>query len=235
VFGINSGATGNKIQKIHRKCFKLNKVKPDDMISTRPIPALVAPVLEGVKYIFDDQPLYEMFENLLAAAFSKSKQEIAHPMFVNTLRQLSPYDAVLLKKIYLRLSTDLFECINGISATRKENKLRAINNYFFPVDDYEGYHQQVYSIGILEHLNLIIVSVADEAEEEAKYEQTECNEKDEIQILLNSDFIKNQLVKKGIALGEIYLSFLEFTPYGRQFVRCCMREEICKEVDVEKL
>ena len=205
----------------------LNKVEDDDMISTRPSPALIAPVLEGVKYIFDDKPLYEMFENLLASAFCKSKKEIAHPMFVNTLRQLSPYDAVLLRKIYLHLSEDLFNHIRGMSALTKGNIITGIKNYFFPVDDSEKYHQQLYSIGILEHLNLII---ADEVDEE--YEQRESID-EEVQILLNSDFIKKMRLKEEFSLGKIYPCFLGFTPYGRQFVKCCMREEICKEINIE--
>lgn len=66
-------------------------------------PIMIAgPTLEGLRYAYDETELREMYENLLASAMDSRIASGAHPSFVDTIRQLSPLDASVLKMFSVR-------------------------------------------------------------------------------------------------------------------------------------
>ena len=63
-------------------------------------PLLIAgPTLEALKYAYDEVQLRDMYENLLASAMDTRRVGRTHPAYVDTIKQMSPLDAQVLKKI----------------------------------------------------------------------------------------------------------------------------------------
>lgn len=88
--------------------YKLENFASDLEKKTSNIPAenlqvpptmLAGPILEALRYAYDEEELREMFENLLASAMDTRKIAKAHPSFVNAITQMSPFDAKVFKKI----------------------------------------------------------------------------------------------------------------------------------------
>lgn len=66
-------------------------------------PTMIAgPTLEALRYAYDEAELRDMYENLLASAMDSRIASGAHPSFVDTIRQLSPLDASVLKMFSVR-------------------------------------------------------------------------------------------------------------------------------------
>lgn len=76
------------------------KVKdiPKEKIIEPPI-NVVGPAIESLKYTFDTKELREMYMNLLTSSMNIDKIQFAHPSYVEIIKQLTPLDALVLKKI----------------------------------------------------------------------------------------------------------------------------------------
>jgi hypothetical protein len=62
-------------------------------------PKILFPLLEGASFE-DNEDLHTMWAALLANAASSDRNEMVHPAFISTLRQLTPNEALLLNWIY---------------------------------------------------------------------------------------------------------------------------------------
>lgn len=65
-----------------------------------PKAVLVAPLLDHVKFVFDEPDLSELFSNLLANAMNEDVQYMVHPAFNEIIKQMSPLDAVFLYRYF---------------------------------------------------------------------------------------------------------------------------------------
>lgn len=79
---------------------KLRNTPPSDIKS--PNPNLAGPALEALKYTGHDSSLRDLYANLIASSIDAATAELAHPGFVEIIRQLTPDEAKLIKL----LSTD---------------------------------------------------------------------------------------------------------------------------------
>lgn len=77
----------NKINNIPAE----NLQKPPLMIS--------GPTLDALRYAYDEKELREMYENLLASSMDNRNNEFIQPSFVDAIRQMSPLDALILKRL----------------------------------------------------------------------------------------------------------------------------------------
>lgn len=68
---------------------------PSENLQEPPL-MIAGPVLEALKYTYDEENLREMYENLLASAMDNRKVNSAHPSFVDAIKQMSPLDAKIL-------------------------------------------------------------------------------------------------------------------------------------------
>lgn len=64
-----------------------------------PATMVVGPVLEALRYTYDEEELREMFENLLASSMDNRISAEVHPAFVEAIKQMSPLDARVLSRI----------------------------------------------------------------------------------------------------------------------------------------
>lgn len=77
---------------------KLKDVDPDRIIE--PEPYVAVPALQAISYSMDNDELRELYANLLAKSMNIDTKNDVHPAFVEVIKQLSPYDAELLKKLF---------------------------------------------------------------------------------------------------------------------------------------
>lgn len=57
------------------------------------------PILEALKYTYDEEELREMFENLLVSSIDSRCSKQIHPAYVEAIKQMSGFDAQVFKKI----------------------------------------------------------------------------------------------------------------------------------------
>ena len=74
---------------------KLKNTPPEDI--QPPKPNIAGPALEALRYTGHEPSLRELYANLLAASLDKQTAVIAHPAFVEVIKQLSPDEARLMK------------------------------------------------------------------------------------------------------------------------------------------
>jgi hypothetical protein len=73
---------------------RLKDVPPEDIIT--PKPNVAGPAIEALRYVGDEESLSDMYANLLASAMDKKTAAIAHPAFVEIIKQLTPDEAKLM-------------------------------------------------------------------------------------------------------------------------------------------
>lgn len=61
---------------------------------------IVGPVLEALRYAYDEAELREMYEEMLATAMDNRKAQQVHRSYVDAVRQMEPLDAQVLRRIY---------------------------------------------------------------------------------------------------------------------------------------
>ena len=74
---------------------KLKSTPPEDI--QPPKPNIAGPALEALRYTGHEPTLRELYANLLAASLDKQTAKIAHPAFVELIKQLSPDEARLMQ------------------------------------------------------------------------------------------------------------------------------------------
>lgn len=84
---------------------KTKNIPPENL--QEPPTMIAGPTLEALRYAYDETELREMYENLLASAMDSRIASGAHPSFVDTIRQLSPLDANVLKMFSVK---DQYKC-----------------------------------------------------------------------------------------------------------------------------
>lgn len=82
------------------------KSKLEDKLSSTPIenlkepaPNIVIPAYEALRYSLDEEVLCDMYTNLIATSMDSDMDSHAHPSFVEIIKQLSSFDAKLLKQL----------------------------------------------------------------------------------------------------------------------------------------
>ncbi len=76
---------------------KLERIDSESIVS--PEAYIAVPALQSIAYCMDSDALRNMYANLLVSSMVKEVKDKAHPAFVEIIKQLSPDEAKLLKKI----------------------------------------------------------------------------------------------------------------------------------------
>lgn len=64
-----------------------------------PAPSMTGAIFDATKYLESGNPLLDLYEQLLASAMDKTRVEIAHPAFVELIKQLSADESFFLYRI----------------------------------------------------------------------------------------------------------------------------------------
>ncbi len=76
-------------------CEQVRAKVPEDR-QQEAAPSIALPILMDLRFMEDDNPLTELFLNLLARAIDKERCNEAHPAFVKIIEQLSPDEAMVI-------------------------------------------------------------------------------------------------------------------------------------------
>lgn len=76
-------------------CDRVRAKVPEDR-QQEAAPSIALPVLMDLRFMEDENPLTELYLNLLARAIDKERCNEAHPAFVKIIEQLSPDEAMVL-------------------------------------------------------------------------------------------------------------------------------------------
>lgn len=143
----------------------INKVPKEKQIP--PKASIVAPLLEHLKYTFDESELLDAFTNLLASCIDADYSDTIHVSFIDKIKQLSVYDLTVLKFI----NNNLFFCFCELSVwlVVKDDASPIIDfDLFTNIKSFSEDSQQVKkSIDLLISLGLVSV----EFREQLSYEE----------------------------------------------------------------
>ena len=96
----------------------LNKRVPEDKAVQ--VPAELSSVcLDKMRYLNNENPLWQMFEELLIKASHGETQELVHPSFGLIISQLAPDEAVILYELSL---VESFEVEDTLDLNREKNR-----------------------------------------------------------------------------------------------------------------
>lgn len=76
---------------------RLNSLPNDKIVE--PDLMVAGPALESLKYTYDKEELRNMYLNLLVSSMNKDTKDKAHPSYVEIIRQLTPLDAKVFKRL----------------------------------------------------------------------------------------------------------------------------------------
>lgn len=94
-------------------------------------PTMIAgPTLEALRYTYDEAELREMYENLLASAMDNRISFEVHPSFVDTIKQLSPLDAIVLRMFARKQQYKCGTIYFNLTEDSSKNYANAMPDYF---------------------------------------------------------------------------------------------------------
>lgn len=122
----------HSVEKFRESLEREKENIPEDKRVMAPL-NVVGPALEAAKYHIEDESLREMFVKLITGSMNSDITDLVHPSFVEVIKQLSPFDAQLLKTIsdHSSRSQDTRNTIvNGINYVIAE--LRTVKREYTP-------------------------------------------------------------------------------------------------------
>lgn len=220
------GLTAEQLEEKYKKFIAetLNKV-PDEKRET-PKSAIAGPLLDHIKYLFDDESaenLIQMFSDLLANSINSEVNKNVHVSYIHTLKQLGYIEAEILRKIYIAVDYEDLGVTFKRNCDREKGYIKVLSdeaeplvqqdeNVFFyhdliilddqlPVSD-SVFHE---ALNILEHHNLIYSFRVNKYKNEDSY-TLERHDKDNL----------NQMDPYGAINGY------GLTQYGEDFMSVCL-------------
>ena len=86
------------VEKFKNDCLeKISKI-PENKIQD-PKLSIIGPALEASKFYIEEEEIRNMFSNLVAASMNSEHDDKIHHSFIEIIKQLSPYDAILFNSL----------------------------------------------------------------------------------------------------------------------------------------
>ena len=76
---------------------KLSDIPQENV--TEPAASIAGPAIQSLAFAHEEKELKELYLNLLASAMNSEKNNSVHPSFVEIIRQMSPFEALILKHL----------------------------------------------------------------------------------------------------------------------------------------
>lgn len=191
---------------------KVKNISPENL--REPPLMLAGPILESLKYTYDEEALREMYENLLASAMDSSKVNSTHPSFVDAIKQMSPLDAQVLSKI---VDNKQLRCAEITFDYEQNTYVNGMPKYFV-LELFELADPFLVSASISNLARLSLIEVTQVGFIDADYEE-----------LKNHQYVK-QREEKYRELNNITVNIhkhaIVINDYGKAFARACMNKEI---------
>ena len=180
---------------------------------------IAGPVLEALRYAYDEDELREMYEEMLASAMDTRKANKVHRSYVDAVRQMEPLDAQVLQKVY-ELSQVTTTHIKFYKKGTAQWYVNAMPYHYCEQLEKLGDHFQISaSISNLLRLGLIISSpgVLNDGVPER---------------IRNEPYVQNRFhaynkLENGVTVDvPVDCDIISLDSYGRQFVDICMIRKV---------
>lgn len=189
---------------------KLEKVEYEKIIS--PESYVAVPAIQAIAYSMNSEELRNLYANLLAKSMYIETKELVHPSFVEIIKQISPLDALIFKKIMERE-------INPMVNLRMENEKGEFRTIITNVTDINIASQELIGVSIdnLTKQSLLSVPADGFYSNEKVYDS-----------ILQTEFYNNQKninCKTGDGFEFTYTKkMINKTNLGRLFYKVCVAE-----------
>lgn len=190
---------------------KLSETPQEDIVE--PKPHVAGPALEALRYTGHEESLRELYANLLAASMDARTVSIAHPSFVEIIKQLTPDEARLLQYfstaqrlpvISIRVKRD------GVPGYQEA----AVNVSLFGRDaKCEHPHLTASYLDNLSRLGLIVVA--------DKY-YTASDAYEELESYPSVVETKNLIDSQEGMTADVERKIVQVTQMGEQFIKACV-------------
>ena len=88
----------NNIEEIKKLLAKkLENIDPDKIVT--PEIYIAIPTIQAISYSMNNEILQDLYTNLLAKAMNFDTKDFVHPSYIEIIKQMSPVDALVFKKI----------------------------------------------------------------------------------------------------------------------------------------
>lgn len=133
---------------------ELTPIKEENIQS--PQLSILGPALEASSYYIEEEDLRKMFAKLIASTFDKTKNKTTHVSFVEVIKQLSAYDAKLLKEIKIAETYPSFPIVSLLGDVNDmEQSFKIIKNLVFVIGPYDDLDLNEFSISNLIRLGIL--------------------------------------------------------------------------------
>jgi hypothetical protein len=162
-------------------------------------PQVAGPVLEGLRYVDENNVIADLFVNLLARAIDQDRVREAHPAFANIISQLSSDEAQII--FWLRKKRYLYRQYAAFNTEKATFSARQIVENEFPTDrlifpeNFAVYMDHLYSLNL--------AGIWQEGNQESIFEG-----------------------EPAIQTGVNITSYADLTSFGRMFAQACVPEEL---------
>lgn len=179
---------------------------------TEPEPYVAVPAIQQLSYSLDSTDLREMYANLLVSSMNIDTKTSVHPAFVEIIKQLTPDEAKLLKRISLNGDEYPLISIHKVNLDRSFNVImRNFSDIAFEACENP---LNIYSyLDNLERLKLIEIPYDGYLTDEKVYNP-----------LKNHEIVKNitsQILPEGYH-WDFKKNYFFLTAFGKHFVSVCL-------------
>ena len=179
-------------------------------------PVMIAgPTLEALRYTYDEKELREMYENLLASAMDNRISSEAHPSFVDTIKQLSPLDAIVLRMFATKQQYKCGTIHFNLTEDSSKNYSNAMPDYF--VEEFCLLEDPfLVSTSVINLKRLGIIEITEMGLTGENYDSMKSN-----QYVLNREKLYRQQGAYDFTV-KINERALILNNYGKQFIKICL-------------
>lgn len=185
---------------------ELTPISPTNVQS--PQLSILGPALEASSYYIGDEELRKMFAKLIGATFDKTKNSVTHVSFVEIIKQLSPYDARLLRTFK---NNEFYPAIAVVSILNhldnEEYSFKVVKDIVFVSKENIDMEQNEFSISNLIRLGILTNNLSETFPNTLKPNAYKVYEENFLPV---SESIK---LKQGM---------LKVTPFGQNLLKTCL-------------
>ena len=196
---------------------------PAENLQVPPV-KIAGPVLEALRYTYDEDDLREMYEEMLASAMDNRKEGSIHRSYVDAVRQMESLDAQVLRRIYdlSQITTTQIKFYKGGTNQWYINAMPY--HYNAQLCDLGDPFQISSSISNLLRLGLLISTAGflnDGVPERLKKES-----------YVQERYLAYKKIDSGVTMDvSIDCHIISLDSYGRRFVDVCMTNKENKHAD----
>lgn len=195
---------------------KVRDIPPENL--QVPPTYIAGPVLESLRYSYDEKELREMYEEMLASAMDNRKANQVHRSYIDAVKQMEPLDALVLKRIYKLMPVTSVQIQFNQKGT-SSYYVNALPYHFCPdLSDLGDPFQISASISNLLRLGLLISNIG-------------FINKDTIETCEKEPYVQARMQAYEHIGKEIDIivsegcQIISLDSYGRRFVEVCMKGE----------